>query len=269
MYDRLDINAIRQRLCASILGREIVYTKKTVSTNRDALRLAKDGAADGTVVIAEEQTGGRGRLNRTWISRAGENVLMSIILRPHIALESSFQLTMIASLAVVSAIEEVAGLKATIKWPNDLFVGGRKVCGILTELHGEGRFVAVAVVGIGINVGSNPNITDPNVAPATNLVAESGKSISRTALIGALLESLDSRYQMLQHGDPTAIINDWMRHSLIIGKLVTVSDAHGSIRGVAESIDAEGRLILLLSDGTRKKIISGDVTLRLRELPDR
>jgi BirA family biotin operon repressor/biotin-[acetyl-CoA-carboxylase] ligase len=264
MRDRLDINAIKQRLHASLIGREIVYTRKTVSTNRDALQLATQGAPEGTVVIADEQTGGRGRFNRTWHSRAGENILMSVIFRPRIALASSFQLTMIASLAVVRAIEQITGLQAQIKWPNDVFIGGRKVCGILTELQGEGRLLGAAVVGIGINVASHPEIAERNGAKATDLAAEFGKDISRCAIIGALLDALDQRYQTLQHGDSRTIVNDWIKHSLIMGKLVTIADTHGSMTGLAESIDDDGRLILLLSNGSRKKIISGDVSLQLK-----
>jgi BirA family biotin operon repressor/biotin-[acetyl-CoA-carboxylase] ligase len=249
MNDRLDIEAIKQRLRPLVIGREIIYKRKTVSTNQDAFQLANNGAQEGTVVIADEQTGGKGRFDRRWLSRYGENILMSIILRPRVDMARSFQLTMIASLAVVRAIESVAGITAKIKWPNDVFIGGRKVCGILTELQNQGQVLSAAIIGMGINVGSHPEITDKNSTPATSLTE--------------LLSDMNQRYQMLKQGAISNIVGEWSRHSLILGKRVTITDTQGSIHGLAESVDDEGCLILQVNNGSRKRIMSGDVSLQV------
>jgi BirA family biotin operon repressor/biotin-[acetyl-CoA-carboxylase] ligase len=263
MLDQLDINDIKKRLRTTVIGRTIIFNDKTVSTNIDAIRLAGNGAEEGTVVIADEQTGGRGRFDRAWLSPAGKNILMSVILRPRIDPSRLFQLTMIASLAVVHAIGEVAGVASMIKWPNDVYIGRRKVCGILTEMGLNERSLSYAVVGMGINVNAHPELAGKNEVQATSIAAELGREISRSAIVYALLAEMDRRYGMLAEGAGDAVRSDWTRLSLILGKPVTVSDAGGSVEGVAESFDDDGCLILHTDDGSRIKITSGDVTLRL------
>jgi biotin-[acetyl-CoA-carboxylase] ligase BirA-like protein len=263
MYDQIDINVIKKRLRTRVIGRTIIYYDKTVSTNVDAIRLAGNGAEEGTVVIADEQTGGRGRFDRAWLSPAGKNILLSVILRPRLDPSRLFQLTMIASLAVVHAIGEVAGIVSMIKWPNDVYIGHRKVCGILTEMGLNDRSLSYAVVGMGINVNAHPELTGKNEVQATSIAGELGRKISRSAIVCALLAEMDRRYRMLAEGEGAAIRSDWIRLSLILGKPVMVSDAGRSIEGVAESFDEDGCLILQAGDGSRKKITSGDVTLRI------
>ncbi len=259
---RLDINKIRQRLRTSIIGREIVHYDSTVSTNLDAMRLAKDGSADGMVVIADEQTGGRGRFDRVWISPKGKNILMSVILRPQIESSRLFFLTVVASLAVCHAIKTVTGLTAKIKWPNDVYLGFKKACGILTEMEMKDGFLGYAVVGMGININAHPDLDTGHAVQATSLAAELGREVEREDIIIPLLEEMDRRYQMLLKGSTKVIIEDWTRQSLVLGKPVTITDIGGTIEGIAESFDDQGRLILLTEGGSRVIITSGDVTLR-------
>src|SRR5208337_4247464 len=166
--DRLDINSIRLRLRTPIIGSSIIFYDTTVSTNIDAIRLANEGAADGTVVITDEQTGGRGRFDRVWLSPAGKNILMSVILRPHLEPSRLFLLTIVASLAVAHAIESVTGIVARIKWPNDVYIGPRKVCGILTEMGMTDGSLSYAVVGMGINANAHPELGSGHSVQATS-----------------------------------------------------------------------------------------------------
>jgi BirA family biotin operon repressor/biotin-[acetyl-CoA-carboxylase] ligase len=263
MQENFDIDEIQRRLQTPVIGRKVVFLKKTISTNRDAMQLAGEGAGDGTVVIADEQTGGRGRFDRTWLSPAGKNILMSVVLRPRIDLGRVFQLTMIASLGVTHAVKSVTGIEALIKWPNDVYIRGKKVCGILTEISTSGVLLSYAVVGIGVNVNAHPELDDPRAVPATSIAREAGKEISRSEIILRLVEEMDRRYRMLTEGAASSILDDWNRQSLVLGKRVAVSDLEGSIEGTAESVDEEGRLMLRDDDGMLRKITSGDVTLRV------
>jgi BirA family transcriptional regulator, biotin operon repressor / biotin---[acetyl-CoA-carboxylase] ligase len=261
--DQLDINSIKLRSRTSIIGSSIIFYDTTVSTNIDAIRLANEGAADGTVVITDEQTGGRGRFDRVWLSPAGQNILMSVILRPRIEPSRLFLLTIIASLAVAHAVEEVAGITAGIKWPNDVYIGHRKVCGILTEMGMNDGSLTYAVVGMGINANAHPELGSGHSVQATSIAAELGREVQRADIIASILHEMDRRYRMLLEGSTKAIVEDWTAQSVVLGRRVTISDIGKSIEGVAESFDEQGRLILLTGDGSRITITSGDVTLRV------
>jgi len=261
--DRLYPVLIQDGLHTATVARELHYFPRIDSTNRFAKELAARNAADGTLVLAEEQTAGRGRLDRTWLAPAFSSILCSVIFFPDLAPASLFRLTMMASVAVVNAITRACRLSATIKWPNDVYIGGKKVCGILTEISADQRQVRYAVVGIGLNV-NNDFTSHPELESiATSLQAESGRKISRRNVLKALLEELDHGYQLLATGRADDVRKAWEQHALILGKRVMVSSGAETVTGIAQGIDSDGHLMLIDESGAPREIISGDVSLCL------
>ncbi len=221
-----------------------------------ARREAQRKTADGTVIIAGEQTRGRGRLKRQWLSPPG-NIALSVILYPDIS--SLPYLIMIASLAVVQTIEAVAGLKVRIKWPNDILIGGKKVCGILIENDIKGN-IACAIIGIGINVNTTPSGLDAASVSATSLKDELHKEIAPADVVRQLLVEMERLYLKLPDGD--YIYEEWRDRLVTLGKRVGVASGSSYLEGIAESVDKSGALMLKLDDGTSTRIVAGDVTLR-------
>ncbi len=215
------------------------------------------GAAEGTVIIAGEQTEGRGRLQRTWFSPAG-NIALSIVLYPDAA--NLPYLIMIASLAAAYSIEAVTGLKTQIKWPNDVLIGGRKVCGILIENEVRGNKVACAIVGIGINVALRYDEVSEISAMAMGLEEETGRKVSREDIVRNLLIEFERLYLLLPAGK--SIYEAWRDRLVTLGKRVTVKSGGNTLEGIAESVDESGTLRLRRADGNLLSIIAGDVTLR-------
>jgi BirA family biotin operon repressor/biotin-[acetyl-CoA-carboxylase] ligase len=218
---------------------------------------ARRGGAEGTVIIAGEQTGGRGRRQRQWLSPGG-NIALTVVLYPDIS--SLPYLIMLASLAVVRGIEAVTGLKGQIKWPNDVLINGKKVSGILTESLISGDRVAYAIIGIGINVGLRVADFPEISATATSLNDESGSSVSREEVVRRLLVELERLYFTLPDGEA---VYRWWRDSLVtLGKRVRVEADGGILEGIAASVDSSGALWLRRDDGSSTRIVAGDVTLR-------
>jgi BirA family biotin operon repressor/biotin-[acetyl-CoA-carboxylase] ligase len=256
--DSLSPAAITDGLDTSFIGQEIISYSSLPSTNDAAKRQAKKGAKEGTVIIAEEQTAGRGRIGRSWLSPKG-SVAISIILYPPLAYLTS--LIMVASLATAYAIERVTNLKAQLKWPNDVLVNGKKVCGILVESDVKGNKVDYTVIGIGLNV--NINLADfPGIAPsATSLSQELGGYVSRRRLIQSLLAEVERLYLALPEGD--SVFKQWRDRLATLGQKVRVSSGEATYRGIAESVAPDGSLLLRQPDGNLLKIVAGDVTLRV------
>jgi BirA family biotin operon repressor/biotin-[acetyl-CoA-carboxylase] ligase len=259
--DSLSPETIRAALQTEIIGREVYVYDRVDSTNLEAKRLAERGAREGTVVIAEEQTQGRGRLDRRWLSPAGENLLFSVIFRPDLKVAQAFRLTMVSSLAVVSAVQGETDLSPLIKWPNDVYIGGKKVCGILTELSPRDEGIGFAVVGIGINVNFDPTPFKELEETATSLVLESGMKVSRGALLKEVLKALDANYCALMDGQVEKLRSLWTDLSLLKGKFVRVTTGSEVHVGVAEDFEADGCMILAFKGGERKRITSGDASL--------
>ncbi len=211
---------------------------------------------DGTVIIAGEQTAGKGRLQRNWVSPGG-NIALSIILYPKAA--NLPYLIMIASLAAASAIESVAGIKDQIKWPNDILVKGKKIAGILIENALKGDRVAYAIVGIGINAALQPGEFQDIAATATSLEAETGTRVSREAVIICFLMEFERLYFMLPEADD--IFKAWRDRLITLGQPVTAAWGEKKISGIAESVDENGALMIRLADGSLTKVVAGDVTL--------
>jgi BirA family biotin operon repressor/biotin-[acetyl-CoA-carboxylase] ligase len=249
--------AITDNLGTRFIGQKVIYYPSLPSTNDAAREEAQKGAVEGTVIVAGEQTAGRGRMKRGWLSPRG-SIALSIILYPELTYLPS--LIMVASLGVARCIEKVAGLKAEIKWPNDVLINGKKVCGILIESEVKGKRADYAVTGIGINVNLKP-ADFPQMPPtATSLYQELGRDVSQLDIIRCLLAEIESLYLALPTGD--AVYKQWRDSLVTLGKRVQVSSEETSYEGIAESVASDGSLILRQPDGSLRKIVAGDVTLR-------
>jgi len=249
--------AITDGLATRFIGQEVSCYPSLPSTNDVAKRRAQEGAKEGTVIVAEEQTAGRGRIKRRWLSPRG-SIALSIILYPPLAYLPS--LIMVASLAVARSIEQVTSLKAKIKWPNDVLVNYKKICGILVESNVRGDKVDYAVIGIGINV--NIKLSEfPQIAPmATSLSRELGRDVPRREVIRSLLAEAEKLYLALAAGD--SVFRQWRDNLVTLGKKVQVSSGEATYSGIAESVASDGSLLLRQPDGSLLKIVAGDVTLR-------
>ena len=258
--EKLTMEAITRELPTRLIGRRVVVYPRVGSTNDEAKRLAEDGAPEGTLVVADEQTAGRGRLQRTWWAPAGTALLMSLILRPDLAPHQAQRLTMLCSLAICDAIAGTTGLVPAVKWPNDVLLRGRKVCGILTELGIEGPRLAYAVVGMGVNVNVDFGGAGGLAHTATSLAQELGREVSRLELLRAILINVEERYARLRAGEsPHA---EWAARLATLGQRVIVTTPTEQLSGIAEGVDADGALLLRDENGVLRHILAGDVTLR-------
>jgi BirA family biotin operon repressor/biotin-[acetyl-CoA-carboxylase] ligase len=255
--DNLSADLIMEGLETRLTGQRVLYYPSVTSTNEVAKQEAGQGAAEGTVIIAGEQTRGRGRMKRTWLTPEG-NIALSVVLYPDASALSS--LIMLASLAVVHSIESVTGLETQIKWPNDVMINGKKVCGILVESDVRGGKVNYAVIGIGINVNLKPEDSPEIQTIATSLSGELGVEVSRFSIVRHLLVELERLYLTLSPGG--SVYAEWRDRLITLGKEVKVTDGENIYEGLAESVDKEGSLLLRIADGSLKKIVTGDVTLR-------
>jgi BirA family biotin operon repressor/biotin-[acetyl-CoA-carboxylase] ligase len=249
-------SSIKSRLNTRFIGQHLYYYHQLPTTMETARQLAKEGATEGTVVIAGTQTAGRGRLSRTWLSPEG-SLAMSVILNP--VMKNLPQLIMIASLAVVRTIRQVAGLKSQIKWPNDVMLKGKKVCGILIENEVKGGKLNFAVIGIGINVNFNPLDFSEIADIATSLSHEAGVEISKVELISILLSELERLYLEAQGGAP--VYKEWQENMETLGKKIKVNTGKAEEQGKAETVTEIGNLILRHADGGLIEIVTGDVTV--------
>lgn len=253
----LNLTDVRPLLHTNFVGRRIVYLTSTSSTQDVARREAEEGAPEGTLVIAEAQTAGRGRFKRKWVSPAGLNLYLTLVLRPDI--ERLRSLSLVGPLAVCRAVEQVTAVRPLIKWPNDVQVEGRKLSGVLVESEFSGSEPRFALVGIGVNV--NYKVTDPEIAhTATSLVQEAGKEVSREKLLGALLNHFEELYS--RSGSGRQVYEAWKQRLDTLGRTITVRFRDEAFEGVAEDVDGEGNLRLRLADGNVMTFEAGEVSLR-------
>jgi len=251
-------DSLRQRLRTKFVGQNILYYPVTSSTMDVARQAAMEGAAEGTIVIADQQTAGRGRLGRKWLSPPKSSILLSIILYPK--LDELPRLNMVACLAVARSIERVTALKPSIKWPNDVLIGGRKVSGILMESDVQGERVNYAIVGLALNVNLDPSSIPEISETATSLKEMLGREVSRPEVLESLLAEFEELYRAMRRGEP--IDEEWRRRLETLGKEVTVRCGQDVREGYAESVDQDGNLLLRLPDGSLVTIAAGDVTLK-------
>lgn len=255
--DNLSPASITDNLETQFIGQRIIYYPRLTSTMEVAKQEAKRGAVEGTVVITEEQTAGKGRIKRVWSSPRG-SIALSIILYPDMS-DLPF-LIMLASLAVVHSIKAVTGLESQIKWPNDVLINGKKVCGILSESDLRTNRVAYTIIGIGIN--ANFKLSDFPEIPqtATSLTDELGREVSRRDVIRRLFVEIERLYLALP--DTESIYQEWRSRLVTLAKKVQVQSGETILEGIAESITRAGSLILRHSNGNSTEIVAGDVTLR-------
>jgi len=244
------------------VGSRIHYFDEVGSTQRVAAELAGEGAAQGTVVIAERQSAGRGRMGRSWHSPAGVNLYMTIILRPSMPLGQVPRLSLVAGVAAAEALETVAPGIVALKWPNDLWLSGRKACGIIAEAVTDAtQGLRCVLLGIGINVNLALNDIPPDLRDkATSVRIATGHACDRIELASALFNRLHSRYMEIEANGFAAVRPAWERYSALTGKKVTVADAGKQQTGVVKGIDEEGALLLDTGVGTAR-ILAGDVSV--------
>ena len=248
---------IRRGLFTRTVGKRLVFFQEVSSTMDEAARLAREGAADGTVVVAETQTAGRGRFGRNWVSPGG-NIYMSVVFRP--SLDALPFLSLLAGVATVQTIRKTTGLSPKIKWPNDVMLDGKKVSGNLVESVMVGEAVCYAVLGIGLNVALDPSQSEETAGIATSLEAAMGKPLMREEILRQLLQDLDSLYLKLCQGQTP--LEPWRAMLETLGQRVQVTWRNDTYSGLAEGIDPLGNLQLRLEDGRLLTMTAGDVTLR-------
>ena len=261
--DTILVSEVAQGLPTRTIGREIRSYPELASTNTLAMELAQKGAVDGAVVISETQSSGRGRLGRSWLSPRG-NLYLSAVLRPAVPTHKAPLITLMGAVAVASSIRKQLGLPAGIKWPNDIMISGKKVSGLLTEMSAEPDRIRHIVLGIGVNVNMDLKELPPAVRTlSTTLAVEAGRTVDRTRFLRDLLIELDHWYACFVNRE-TDVLRAWETLNVTLGRRVAVSGAGTTLEGAASGIDAEGRLVLLLDDGTSRHVAAGDVTMLKR-----
>jgi BirA family transcriptional regulator, biotin operon repressor / biotin---[acetyl-CoA-carboxylase] ligase len=244
------------------IGWRIHYFDEVASTQRVAAELADEGAAQGTVVIAERQSAGRGRMGRSWHSPAGVNLYMTIILRPSMPLGHVPRLSLVAGVAAAEALETVAPGMVALKWPNDVWLRGRKACGIIAEaVTDAAQRLRCVLLGIGLNVNLALEDVPPDLRDkATSVRIATGRACDRIELASALFNRLHSRYMEIEAASFAAVRPAWERYSALTGRRVTVVDGDARTAGVVRGIDDDGAL-LIDTDAGPARILTGDVSI--------
>jgi len=256
---------LKQNLAGKFIGHQLHYYEEIGSTNDEAFRLGVAGAPEGTALIAERQSAGKGRMQRVWHSPAGVNVYTSIILRPHFEPVRAPQISIAAGVAVAETINQYCPGKVQLKWPNDVQIGGKKICGILAQMKMSVNTIDFVVVGIGINVNLNHEEFPPDIQEiATSLSIETGNEISRLELIIRLYENMAKWYKELLQNGFSPIKEKWLSLSPMIGKPVSVMFQDETVSGKAIGIDEDGSLILLAVGNKEIKVSAGDATILKR-----
>ncbi len=250
----------------AVVGRTLCCFDELDSTNTRAKQLALSGGADGTVVTADSQTAGRGRMDRSFQSPRGRGIYLTALLRPALPPERLLPVTALAGVAVCEAVERVCGVRPQLKWPNDPVLHGRKLCGILTEmaLEAESGRLQYLVLGVGVNVRQRPEDFSPEVRPtATSLLEELGRPVSRPVLAAALIEELDRLYAALAAGETAAYLAAYRRDCVNLGKTVQLLSPGGG-RETAEALDIDEAFGLVVrgADGGVRTVRSGEVSVR-------
>lgn len=259
--DLLITEEVLPQLRTAWLARSYHHFQTVGSTNDQALSLAMEGAPHGTVVVAEEQTQGRGRLRRPWVSAQGKGIYLSIILRKPAPVREAPQTTLVAALALARMLREEYTLPAVIKWPNDVLAGGAKLSGILTEMQSDQDLVRFIVLGVGINVNhTTEELSGPFRYPATSIAAEIGHSVPRREVLLAFFESFEAHFDRFLESGFGAMIPDFEATSAILGRSITVQCGDRDFSGKAVGFTKEGALKLLIDDGREEIIWAGDIT---------
>ena len=255
-------NEIVSSLHTSWAGKEVKFLEAVDSTNALAKHASENGAPHGALFVADRQTAGRGRRGRAWDSPAGVNIYFSLICKPDFLPNKASMLTLVMAHAVAKAIRTVTGLEAMIKWPNDIVVQGKKVCGILTEMSAEQDYIHYVVIGVGINVGKQEFDGDI-IEKATSLEQEGDKPVDRSKLLVNIMEQFEIDYQcFLEHQNLSALVDSYQSMLINQEKEVRVLDPKGEWEGIAKGITQTGELIVLDQAGNEIEVYAGEVSVR-------
>jgi BirA family biotin operon repressor/biotin-[acetyl-CoA-carboxylase] ligase len=254
--DRLFPCEVSRNLHTKFIAKNIHYFDSLASTMDQGMQLGLDGAASGSIVLAESQIKGRGRLGRGWLSPKYKGIYLSLILRPKILPAACPVLTLMSAVSICEAVKEVVGLDAQIKWPNDVLIHHKKAAGILTEMNAEMDKVNFVVIGIGLNVNNDKK---SSIAQATSLKQEQGQEINRVVLLQELLRRIENNYLLLEDKGGAEIIHKWRNFTLTLGTRVKVDYQNKHLEGQACDIDSDGSLLIRKDSGVIQKVSSGDV----------
>lgn len=254
--DRLFPFEITRCLHTKFVGKKIYYFDYLASTMDLAMQLGMQDAPNGTLVLAESQTKGRGRLGRNWFSPKYKGIYLSLILRPKLLPLASPVLTLLSAVSICEVVKNITNLDVQIKWPNDILIHNKKIAGILTEMNAEMDKINFVVIGIGLNVNNDKKSL---IAQATSLKEQSGQPVSRVALLAELMQRIENNYALLDEKGNKAIIDKWRLYSLTLGHRVKVYCQNKHIEGMAVDIDIDGSLLIRKDSGIIQKVSSGDV----------
>lgn len=261
----LNQESLKQNLAGKFIGHQLHYYEEIGSTNDEAFRFGIQGAPEGTVLVAESQSGGKGRMQRVWHSPAGANIYTSVILRPHFEPAHATQISIAAGVAVAETLGPYCRSKVLLKWPNDVLIDGKKVCGILSQMKMSGNAIDFIVAGIGINVNLNREQFPQDIQSiATSLAMEAGREISREELIISLYENLSKWYRELLQSGFAPIREKWLCLSPMIGQTVSVLFREEAVSGKATGLGEDGSLILLTDTNKTIQVSAGDATILKR-----
>lgn len=261
--DLLLAQEIRDGLQTSVFGKRGIHRYvSTDSTNNRAKELAAGGAAEGVLVIAEEQAQGRGRLDRPWFSPGGKNIYVSLIMRPTLPPTAVSRMVLLTAVAAAEALTTTTGLAASIKWPNDIMAGGRKIGGILLEMSVEMDAIDYLVIGLGINVNSTAGQFPKEIrGKTTSVLTETGRTFSRVLLLVRFLELFEHGYNTFREAGLESIVNRWKALSDMMGKQAAIRTVNGDYKGVITDMDSDGFLIIRDDQGSETRLVSGDITV--------
>jgi BirA family biotin operon repressor/biotin-[acetyl-CoA-carboxylase] ligase len=259
--DALTPAALQRHLRSAVFGHRIFYYPSITSTNDRALELAADEEPEGGLVLAEEQTAGRGRRERSWTSQPYAGIYASLILRPAIAASRAPLMTFMAAVSIADALNEICGLRARIKWPNDVFVGRRKIAGVLAELRGSAPEIREMVIGMGVNVNQvEADFAGELARRATSVRVETGAPADRAPILAGILEGFERRYARLLRDGAATLLAEWQSLSALApGAPLVVDGPTGRVEGQFAGIDEEGALVVQGRDGSLHRIPFGEI----------
>lgn len=259
--DILSYEELKEQLNTKYIGRKILYLEEATSTNDVAREYAERGEPEGFSVIAEVQTKGRGRMGRKWITPGNDSIAVTMLLRPQISPWMAPSITPVLAVSIVEALRETTGLEAGIKWPNDIVLNRKKLCGILTEMNAEVDMVKHIIIGMGLNV-NQESFPEEIEGVATSLREYSGRNHDRRTILSGILNRFEVNYEAFKREGIKPFIGALKKYSVLIGSIVTVATLNEEYEAEAVDIDSDGSLIVSLADGSRKRIISGDVSIK-------
>lgn len=260
--DVINVPEIKSGLQTRSWGQETMFFEEVDSTNNVAKKMAEEGAPHGRLVIAENQNAGKGRRGRTWSSPEGTGIWMTFILRPQIHPQAASMLTLVAAMAVRKAVYTETGLETVIKWPNDIVAGGRKICGILTEMSAELEWINYVVVGVGINA-NIWKFPDEISDKATSLFLETGRTVDRSRMVSAYGNAFEEYYnRFVETGSLALLKEEYNSYLANFHNQVKILDAGGDFVGISKGINDAGELVVTDAEGTERIVRSGEVSVR-------